>query len=610
MITGDEPWDSRVTIWHSTAGFLTNEFVRANVRTGGVMVPYLCAPDIGTFTGTFFYSNQKTVPTINPGTTIEVRVKRTALVTVTIWKGTVSDVSQVYRLEENTGKYGCVLTIFAQDLISTLNQTPVPGVITSASTKYQTWEERLTTTLQPYFPAGGGAFPVIGTPSHAYRLVDNNVDGTLYDQVALAHNSVGATWYINPSTNVAYFQAKGMYTNTACYFTDTLGYWNTTNSPGANARNLQLKTLELSKDTRYVTNAVTVRNVMPANMITRSSDGLLLYKDPATTKVDSLEVIEPSYTTTDATSITNNGRRPSELLTNIYPYRTTDSDSFYVRYNASLDPYCEYQNINTLTSNVANTTFSTTSVYSGTYCAVVTLNSAQSSWAVYASEAIEFRPYARTGTIASWRIRMRAPNTTTTVYIQAEFQDASGNILSTYSPATPVTLAQNTYTQLSLSLPAASIPTGAVRWRPRLSINANPVANWAIGTAWRFDEIEINPYLDTSQMFNGDTVDTATDLYEWQGYSGDSWSYRMRNVLDNIGQDAIAYLKDPVVAPRYMEWNVREDWSVINQFIPSRRIDIHFNQTDYKSWIDTLEYEITPDNMIAKMYLSPRPSTW
>ena len=84
----------------------------------------------------------------------------------------------------------------------------------------------------------------------------------------------------------------------------------------------------------------------------------------------------------------------------------------------------------------------------------------------------------------------------------------------------------------------------------------------------------------------------------------------MRNVLDNIGQDAIAYLKDPVVAPRYMEWNVREDWSVINQFIPSRRIDIHFDQTDYKSWIDTLEYEITPDNMIAKMYLSPRPSTW
>lgn len=576
-------------------------------------MPYRCSPDIGSANANFYYEPGVSVPaSFVVGKTLVISAW-TDLSGVAVFNGIVADVVRTAILNEDSGTYGTAVTLYAVDRIAQFNQIPVPGIITAATIRNVTWESRLTDKLQPYFPASSAVFPSTGTEAHVYRLVDNNVDGTLVDQINLACNSVGATWKINANSNQAEFNAKGVYNKTGCLFTDDATYWNAGNKPAnagtINAYNLTYKTLEMSFDSRDLVNEVTVTNIMPRNMITRASDGALLWKDPPTTKVDALEVINPTYTASNAASITSYGRRPGDLVTNLYPYRTTDSDSWYIRYNASLDPYCEYRNPAVLTSPQANTTFTNTNVYSGTYSALVTLNATTNSFPIYASEPLPIYPYARTGTINAWRIRMRAPNATTTVYIQAEFQDSYGNILSTYSPASPVTLAANTWTQLALALPAASIPAGAVQWRPRLSMNIT-TGSWAAGTAWRFDEIEINPQIDLAQMFSGDDADTSGALYGWETYAGDSQSYRIRNILDNVGSDALTYLKDGGLAPRYLEWNVRQDWNVAYRFNPGNRIDIRFNGANYIAWIDSVEWEITPDDAIIKMNLSRRPSSW
>jgi hypothetical protein len=157
----------------------------------------------------------------------------------------------------------------------------------------------------------------------------------------------------------------------------------------------------------------------------------------------------------------------------------------------------------------------------------------------------------------------------------------------------------------------ATIPAGTVAWRPIFTIS-HSTGNFPTGTTIaKLDNFQLNPIMQAvGTSFTGDTSDTSGNVYWWDTAPGQSWSYQQRNILDNIGQDALTYLKDGGLAPRYLEWNLRQEWSKAAEFQPGGRVDIHFNGSNYVAWIDRVSWEIDSENVILKLDLSRRPSSW
>ena len=615
MITGDNPFD-RMRVTCGTTSRL--DLINIRIRTGGQMMPYRCQPDMGTAVVTWYYAPGVSVPTITPGTSIEIGYFRGEVQPDYLFTGEVADVTRSVIIDEATGEYGKQLTIYAVDSISKLQRTLVPGVITSRATKNQTWEQRLTTTLSPYFTTAGvyGFFPSTGTEAHIYRLVDNNVNGTLVDQVNLACNSVGATWYVLPGDNSVRFAAKGVYPTTGLLFTDEPGYWNAGNAPArassvAEKYNMTYKALDVSIDSRDLYNELTVRNIMVANMIT-SQAGVLVYKDPPTTKVDALEMVEQTYTVSNNTSIGSYGRRPTELLTNLYPYRTTDSDSWYTRENAYPDPSFEYEQPIAITSSNARMQLSTVTPETGTNCVDVITTAVGASYVLTIGDPTGY-PLRRlpTTNITPWFISWRTAQANARFTRGIQYLDSNGNVLLTQSSSTTAPTL-NTWTQLSgVFMDYTAIPAGTRAWRPILTIT-HASGTFGTGTTIaKLDNVMIHPTMQESRpYFDGDTADTTADVYAWQSGAGASSSFRTRNIIDNIGNDALTYLKDPGLAPRYLEWNARQLWNYLSFIVPGARVDVRFNGTNYVSWIDSMQWDITAEDIILKLDLSRRPASW
>jgi hypothetical protein len=192
-----------------------------------------------------------------------------------------------------------------------------------------------------------------------------------------------------------------------------------------------------------------------------------------------------------------------------------------------------------------------------------------------------------------------------------QYLDSSGNVISTQTSAL-VTPTINTWATTTASfMDYTTIPGGTVAWRPFITVTSSSGSFGGFTVILLVDDIGINPTMQTAApQFDGDTADGTTNVYAWQGGAGTSSSFRTRNILDNIGNDALAYLKDPALSPRYLEWNVRQKWEIANYFIPGCRVDIRFNGANYRAWVDSLEWDITPDNCILKLHLSRRPASW
>lgn len=617
MITGDTPneW-----LQVSLGGVdVKANLVSAQVTHGGNMMPYQCAPDIGQGTMNLYYEPGATVPSFEPGGFFSIDTQDPVSGSFeTIFDATIADVVYSNVLDEATGSYGTRVTAYAYNRIAQLNQIFVPGVITSAATKNQTWEQRLG-TLEPYFPFNSAIFPTTALEKHIYRLVDNNINGTLVDQVNLACNSVGATWYVGtskPSANKVVFQAKGVYSKTGALFTDDPTYWNAGNKPAnagsSPAYNLTYKTLEMSFDSRNLVNEIIVENVMPKNVIlSTNSPGTLLYKDPATTRVDALEVVTPTYTASNATSITTYGRRPSTLQTNLYPYRTTDTEGYYLRPNAYLDPGVEYREAPAITCSNANIRISSTTPETGTYCYDVVTTTGGSAYELVigdpAGYPLKVIPSANTNV---WTLSWRTAQANARFRRNIQYLDSNGNVLLTQSSVL-ITPTLNTWaTPVAAFMDYTAIPAGTVAWRPTISITHATGSFGAGTTIAKLDNISINSILQPAGLMSGDTADTGSNVYWWESFPGTSWSYQQRNILDNIASDALTYLKDGGLAPRYLEWNLRQEWSKAAEFQPGGRVDIHFNGSNYVAWIDRVSWEIDSENVILKLDLSRRPTSW
>ena len=472
-------------------------------------------------------------------------------------------------------------------------------------------------TLSASIPLSGGFTLPTSPEAHIFRLVDNNVDAPLTTHLDLACNSVGATWYVN-NTNGVQPLKKGDYPTTGILFTDEPGYWTSGNKP-ANAGltiwyNIEYAQLDAGSDTANIANTVNMTNVMPRNMITRTSGGTLVYKDPATIPGPSLPVLEQPYTASDASSVATYGTRSRNLTTNVYPYRTTDTDSYYLRFNGYNDPGAEYQTTPELfvLGNVCNATISSANPKSGTYCWNLTTTALVDGFRVKLGPnegyPLKVRPTSNTN---PFLVSIRVPVSTARYTRGIEFYDNNGNIVQTQL-GTQITPTVNVYNlNATVFMNFATIPTSAVSWRPIINVaHQTAGTNFPIGTIFKFDEISINADLDTANYFDGDQADTASDLYSWESTPGESWSYRTRNILDNIGDEVITYWSAQKNNIRSITFNARQEWETVLGLEPGARVDMRFDGANYTAWINTIQYRADNENCLVTLGLSTRPTSW
>ena len=617
MISGDFARDRIAVSVGATA--LEPDTVTFDIRRGGANFgPYRAGPDVGTATINLYYAPGVSAPTasfvVGATVTFEVLGPGGTLYGF-LFTGNLQDFTINYVLDPASGQFGRAVTLYATDLVGYIERVTVPGMVTSATTKNVSWETRWN-TLAALVPGSAQTVPT-SPESHIFRLVDNNLEAPLTEHLDLACNSVGATWYVN-NTNEVQPLKKGSYPTSGILFTDTAGYWTSGNKP-ANAGaivyyNIEYSELDAGSDTANLANVVNMTNIMPRNMVTRASGGALVYKDPATTPGPSLPVLEQPYSAEDASSIATYGRRIRDLVTNVYPYRTTDTDSYYLRFNGYNDPGAEYRTTPELfvLGNVCNATTSTSNPKSGTYCWNLTTTALVDGFRVKLGPSggypIKTLPTANTNPfIVSFRTSLSTARYTRGI----EYYDNNGNILATQL-GTLITPTVNTYsTNTTVFMNFATIPAGTVAWRPIINVTHQTAGtNFAIGSVFKFDEITVNPDLDTASYFSGDNADTATDLYSWESDPGESWSYLTRNVLDNIGAEVITYWGAQKNNIRSITFNARQNWETLLYIEPGARVDIRFNGASFTSFISAIRYRCDSEDLLVTLDLSTRPSTW
>jgi hypothetical protein len=620
MITGDFT-SERIQVAIGLIGsqtYLDPEMVTFDIRRGGKEYgPYRGGPDVGTATINLYYAPGVTPPTsafIVGEIVVFYVLTSTGTVMTGLFMGNLQDFTINYVLDPSTNTYGQSVTLYVVDLVGYMQQVIVPGMITSATTKNVSWEERMN-TLSTYVPLSGGFVPLPTSPeNHVYRLVDNNLQAPLTDHFDLACKSVGATWYVR-SGNTVVVAPKGAYPSTGILFTDEPNYWNAGNNPGVSypKYNIEFSELVVASDTANIVNTVNMTNIMPRNIITATSGGALLYKDPEIIPGPSLPVLEQPYTSEDASSISTYGRRTRELITNVYPYRTTDTDSYYLRFNAALDPGSEYQRVPQaqVQGTMANATISNVTPRTGTYCTNITIATAVQSFGIYVGPREGYPLTVRpTANVNPFTFYFRTSIAKARYRKGISYLDSSGNVLNT-QVGTLITPTVNVWgTSTATFMNFATIPAGAVAWRPYFNIESSDGTNFAVGNVFKLDDYAINPVMEVAQNFSGDNPDTASVLYSWEDTPGDSFSYMTRNVLDDIGDEVLTYFAAQQNNLQSITFNARQNWETLWDIEPGCRVDTHFNGANYTSFITTIQYRADNENLIVTLGLSTRPLSW
>lgn len=621
MITGDEA-NKRFEVYFEATTFYPAATRRSNIvsisyrRGSSLFGPYSQGSDVGTAQIVMFTPAGSISPSqkIVPGGVIRIRTLDSSGASLAaVFVGVITNGTTESVRDPNGVYSGTRLIVYATDQVEEMQKIIVPGVVTAS--KYQTWEQRITNTLGPYF-TGSVTVPSTATEAHTFRLVDNNVDGSLVDQLDLACNSVGATWYVD-RLNTCKFLTKGSYVKTGLLFTDTPGYWNSGNAP-VNAGptytyNLTYQQANVAFDMANITNVCTVENIMPKNMITSVANGTLRYKDPTTTPGSKLDVLNPTYTTQNTTSVSYYGPRERQLTTNLYPYKSTDTESYYVRFNAALDPGNEYANVPQLKvgGTMANATVSNVTPRTGTYCTNVTVTTPVQSFGIDFGPSDGYPLKAKpTSNINPFQFYFRTSIAKARYRKGIVYLDSAGRILSTQVGGliTPTVNVWGTNTTVFMNY--TTIPAGAVSWRPIMNIESSDGTNFAVNDVFKFDDYAINPVLDTVSIFSGDDVDTTTTLYSWDGSPGNSYSYMSRNVLDDCATEVLNYWGTPGNGPNVLVWNAREDYDALSKLEPGARIDVYLDGVAKPAWINTINVEIDKENTMVTLELASRPSSW
>lgn len=158
---------------------------------------------------------------------------------------------------------------------------------------------------------------------------------------------------------------------------------------------------------------------------------------------------------------------------------------------------------------------------------------------------------------------------------------------------------------------SAAAPAGATNARVALYFDRNGSAFPATSKVWA-DGMYFGTANETN-WFNGDTADTATNIYDWVGSQNASWSYRATNAIDTL---ATQFLTDNATAkysPYTIRLNAQANLAKTTLFNLYESIYVWFQSHRWTSVVTGIQHNITinSDGTTRWMVdLIVRPSTY
>jgi hypothetical protein len=420
-----------------------------------------------------------------------------------------------------------------------------------------------------------------------YRLQDNALNASLLDHFDLATQSVGAYWWVDKFNDTRFIQEFD--------YSVPLGKFSDVIVDG----NLYYTDIQTSFDTSRVINDITLSN-----------DGVR----PTVFGSAAVEPYTVSWRETDTGSVTDWGARSYQLNTNlqtpvtsynlVYDGALAYGDNKYISGNApgvvsrqqlsimatgatGFLTSGTTQPVSTLGSFVGRIAMAShTTVIPVAYCGDVHNSQAYPGIPVVAGTQYTGSVYMRAGV-------GRATSLTGRCVIRW-FNEAGAQISE--SSGTTVSIADNTWNRRTVTGTAPAGAVGAVVWAWFLYGGANN-ANFRYYSTGA--QLELGATATT--WVSGDTPDTATLLYEWQGQPGESSTVVYDNTIDTRALELLGDFSDPEVTVNSITFNTAQNPITSVGIDIASLVNIEFNGTTNLYRVVGIKHDITPERWMMTL---------
>lgn len=394
-----------------------------------------------------------------------------------------------------------------------------------------------------------------------YRLQDNLVTGSLVDHFDLATQSVGAHWWVD-KTNVTQFVQDYNFAVSSATFSDVVS-----------AGNIYYNSIETGYDTQDIVNQITLTNYGIRKAIQGNSE---------------TEGYDVEWVDSDSTSITNWGARSTDLDSNL---RTVA-----VSKNLIERPSVENYLYEATSTNFFNSIEKPSEDASGAWAAF----NGVSAWRLRAITSAGLTG----GLIFADRVPVVAGTTyyglsyaatkatpSTRARYRVEWYDENNAIISTSYGSYVSLTSFKTWYKLTWS---GAAPAGAIYARITNVYDRSTGAAFAAG-AMQWADAAYFGITNETDYFDGNTADTTTYLYSWDGTVDASTSTKYTNILDTRTAELLTKFSNPVVRVRSLTWNTAQNPTLAYTLDVGSFITVTFKGTTATYRIVGMSHDITPE---------------
>jgi hypothetical protein len=400
-----------------------------------------------------------------------------------------------------------------------------------------------------------------------YRLQDNLVTASLTDHFDLATQSVGAYWWVDKTNDTRFLQDFN-YSSPLATFSDQIV-----------DGNLYYTNIETGYDTSNIINQVTFTNAGIKDNF---------YGDRE------LQPVEVEWVDSDTTSVSDWGARSFELDTNL---RTP-----LIAQNLVPSPSVENQIIERATTNWNYSNEQPSLDASGSWAAK------DGSWALRARNVtgsgntinvadevrIAITPgetyygiaYGGVSNLTSVRGRLRIK----------WVNDANDTVATTYGTYATYSSLRTWYKVTAVG----TAPATAVAASMDIENNRTTGASFTSGTKVWMDARYFGT-ANVSDWFDGNTPDTDTEIYSWDGTNNASTSSKYTNTLNTRTNELLADFSTPEVRVASLRWNTAQNPIIAVNMEIGSLINVEFQGSTVLYRVTGINHDITPERWMMTL---------
>jgi hypothetical protein len=582
---------------------------------GRIGTPGQPTVDVGNFTCTL--KNLTTIPNVGDLVALQLQLIGT------VFTGYIQDVTQtvVYTNSKSLSTPVVLTTLYCMDWVGYVGQFQAIGAgganVTTGSpytTSTYTWQERiaaLNLSIDGTY-ATKMITPATGTPSTP-NVGDTDFVGTLSEHLNLIAEPNNMIWYsahVLPGNKTT--QRTGLIkTNFLSSLTSSGITFTDDSSTGSSI--VHYTEIDLENTTQNIANTVIVTNRSRLHVADAEVTKIGGFNETNYMTVNNANVIgipiETTFQATDATSITNNGIRQTEIPINV---AIPPSSSGAV--NLLANPSVEYsddgyfgESTYVVRRRKPAEDSSPFAAYDGQWAMRIRIkgSSVATCQAAYTGSESDGTPVIAGNTYYLYGYAARSgggSRTDTRCRARIKWYDQDENVLSTvYGSQVTIT---NTNTWYQCASGAQVAPANAVRAQVALEFNRSGGGNFSVGDVYWTDALILTKSSSVTTYFDGDTADTTTYLYEWTGGIGSSPSYRISNSVDDVATNILSRYSTTSMRASRIRWNAQEKLSAVYSLTVGSTISLVYKSTTNTYRIVGLDATVTSDRYMIDYYLA------